>query len=124
MGMDRGARFDSKAGRQRIHRGIGQHVGRIEVELAAPDQPGLLALLDNGLEEAAKDLQAVAGADAGETRMVGKGFVEVVAEIPPHAQPVGDQAHQQPLGTHPFEKHDELEFEKDHWINARSSTEA
>ena len=39
--MDRSTRFDGEPGHKRIYRGIGQHMGRIEVELAAPDQPSL-----------------------------------------------------------------------------------
>src|SRR5260370_40678618 len=72
--------FDGKARRERIERGSRLDLGGVEVELAAPDQPSLLALRDNRLEEAAKRVQAIAGADARQTRMVGQRLVQVVAQ--------------------------------------------
>jgi hypothetical protein len=50
--------------------------------------------------------------------MVGQGFVEVEAEIPPHTEAVGDQTHQEPLRAHIVKEHHDLELEKDHWVNA------
>jgi hypothetical protein len=46
------------------------HLGGVKVQLTAPDKPGVLALLVDGVEEATEDLQSVAGADTGEARMV------------------------------------------------------
>ena len=60
VGVDRGARFDGKAGHQRLESGIGQRVRRIEVELATPDQSGPPALLEDRVEEMTKDLYPVA----------------------------------------------------------------
>lgn len=85
------AGIDGKPRRERIEGGIGLYLGRIEVELATPDQSRLLALLDNGLKESPKDRQAVAQADARERRMVGQRLVEVVPQIPAHAQPICGQ---------------------------------
>jgi hypothetical protein len=39
-----------------------------------------LSLLLNGVKETAKDLHAVAIADLGQTRMLGKRFVQIVVE--------------------------------------------
>ena len=50
--------------------------------------------------------------------MVGQGFVQIVAQIPPHAQPVGDQAHEVAFGANAFEEHHQLQLEEDHRINA------
>jgi hypothetical protein len=99
------AGFDSKPRGERIERSVGLHPGGVDVELAAPDQPGLLALLDNRLDELTKHLQAVAGANARQARMVGQRLVEVLAQVPAHTQPVGRQAHEEPFRAYPFEKH-------------------
>lgn len=42
--------LNAEAGHERIERSIGQDVRRVEIELFAPHQAGLLALLDDGLE--------------------------------------------------------------------------
>lgn len=43
------------------------------------------------------------------------------AQIPPHAKPVGDQAHEQPFRADILEEHHQLELEEGHWINVRAS---
>jgi hypothetical protein len=97
-------------------------VGRIKVQLASPNQSRLLALLYNRLEKAAKDVQAVAAADARQARVVGQRFVQIVANIPPHTEPVGDQAQEVAFGANTFEEHYQLQLEEDDWINAGAST--
>jgi len=72
--------FHGKARREGNERGIGLDLGRIEVEFFAPDEPSLLALRDNRLEELTEDLHPVAHADAGQTGMVGQGFIQVVPQ--------------------------------------------
>jgi hypothetical protein len=67
MGLDRCPRLsrrDSKARGEGAHGGVGLHLGGVDVELPSPDQPRLLALLDNRLKEAPKHRETVAGADA------------------------------------------------------------
>jgi hypothetical protein len=53
-------RLDREAWCDRLERGVGFDLGGVEVQLLAPDQAGLVALLDGRLDEAAKDGQAVA----------------------------------------------------------------
>jgi hypothetical protein len=117
VGMKGFPRFHGKASRERIHGGIGQHVGRVEVKLATPDEPRLLALRDDRLEEAAKDRQPVAGTDAGQAGMVGQGLIQVVPQIPADTQPVSGQSHEVAFGSDPVEKQHQLELEEDDWIN-------
>src|SRR5260221_7492800 len=112
--------FHGKACREGVERGIGLDLGRIEVEFFAPDEPSLLALLDNRLEEAPKHLQAVAGTDTRQTRMVGHRLIEIVAEVPAHTESVRRHAEELAFGADPFKEHDQLEFEEDDWIDARS----
>ena len=83
-------RFDKEAGTIRGIGGIGLDFGRVGVQLRAPDQAGLLALCEDGIEEPAKGLDAVALADLGERGMIGQWFVEVIADIPASTQTVGD----------------------------------
>jgi hypothetical protein len=52
-------RLDREAGRDRVEGGVGLHLGGVEVQFLAPDQAGLAALLDDRLEEAPEDGQAV-----------------------------------------------------------------
>jgi hypothetical protein len=51
-------------------------IGGIEVQLVAPNQASLKAHLYNPLEESPEDSEAVALADAGEARMIGRGLAE------------------------------------------------
>jgi hypothetical protein len=66
MCLDRLSCLDSKARGKRIERSIGQHLGGVNVQLAAPHESGLLALLDNGVKEAPKSRHTIACADASE----------------------------------------------------------
>jgi hypothetical protein len=67
--------LDREARGKRAERGIRLHLGRIEVEFAAPHQPRLPALFQDRIEEAAKDLHPVARADARQARMVRQRFI-------------------------------------------------
>ena len=67
---------------ERIEVGVGLDLGAIEVELAAPDQPGLLTQIDDLLEEALEDFNAESLPDAGQAGVVGQRLVQGVAEIP------------------------------------------
>jgi hypothetical protein len=77
--------------------------------------------LDDGLEESSKDVQAIALADFAEGRMIGKRFIQIIADIPPHAQSICHLAHEQALRPYIFKEHHQLQFEEYHRINRRSS---
>ena len=106
-------RLDGEAGAERIQGGVGLDLGRVKVQLLAPDQPGRDALLDDRLEEAAEDVQPIALPDAAQTGVVGQRLGQVVAEIPAQAQPVGDDPHELPLGAQPLEEQHQLQLEED-----------
>jgi hypothetical protein len=67
--------LQERARAHRIQRGVGLDLGSVEVELLAPYQPCLKTLLNDPLEEAPEDLQAVTLADLGEGGVVREGFV-------------------------------------------------
>ena len=58
--------LDGEARPQRGERGVGLDLGGVDVELAAPHQARVRALLGDGFEEAPEDVQPVPLADAGE----------------------------------------------------------
>ena len=62
-----------------------------------PDQSGLLAQLDHVREEPLEDREPQALPDTREAGVVRQRLVQVIAQVPAHAQPVGDHAHQVPL---------------------------
>jgi hypothetical protein len=114
--------LDGETRLERIEIGVGRDLGRVDVELLAPDQTCLHALRDDRLEEAAEDLQPVPLADAGQTGVVGKRLGQVVAEIPAQAEAVGNDAQQLPLRAQPLEKQDELQLEEDDRVDRGSSS--
>ena len=67
---------------QRVEVGVGLDLGRVDVELPAPDQARLLAQIDDLLEEALEDVDAKPLPDAGQAGVVGQVLVEGVAEVP------------------------------------------
>ena len=71
MCLHRLAGLHRKARRQRIQVGIGVDLRTINVEFFAPDQLLLLALLNDRLKAAAKDLHSIALPNTGQARMVG-----------------------------------------------------
>src|SRR5437899_251035 len=52
----------AKRGESRIQIGVRIHLGGIKIQLLAPDQLGFLTVFDDGLEEALKDVEAIARA--------------------------------------------------------------
>ncbi len=78
MGLDSLSRLHRKARDERIHVGVGIDLCAIKVQLATPDQLLRLSLLNDGIEEAAKDVDPIAFTDTGETRMIGQGFPQVI----------------------------------------------
>ena len=80
--------YDQLARHQRIKVGVGRHLGRVDVELATPDQAGCLTLLHDAFEKAPKHVEAIAVADARQAGVVRQGLVKVVAEVPAHAQAI------------------------------------
>jgi hypothetical protein len=80
-----------------------------------------LTLLDNGIEEPPKHLQAVPQADLAETGMIGQRLIQIVPEIPSDAQSIRDLTHEQAFGADIFKKHHELQLEKYDRINGWSS---
>jgi hypothetical protein len=62
--------------------GVSFDLRGIEVQLSAPDEAGLLAQVDDLLEEALEDVDAEALPDAGQAGVVGEGLVQGVPEIP------------------------------------------
>jgi hypothetical protein len=57
-------------------------------------------------------------------QLVGQGFAQIVADIPPYAEPVGDQTQEVAFGANAFKEHHQLELEEDDRINAGASTGA
>ena len=51
-----------------------------------------------------------------------KPLIEVVAEVPPQAKPIGSDPHQLSLRADILKKHDYLEFEEDNRIDRRPTT--
>jgi hypothetical protein len=70
--------FHRKAGLDRLDGGVRQDFGRIYVQFLAPDQAGLLALLNDGLKEAAEDLQPIARANAAQARVIGQWLAQII----------------------------------------------
>ena len=71
-----------------------------------------VTLLDNGFKEATKDLNSIARANLRQARMIGEWLIQIIAKIPPHAEPISRMPHQQAFGANVLEKHHELELEK------------
>jgi hypothetical protein len=92
--------------------GVGFDLGRIEVEFFPPDEAGLLTLLDDAVEAAAKDDNAVAITDLAQTGVVGQLFMQVIPQELAQAEAIGGNLHQLPLGPNAREKQRELELEK------------
>src|SRR5258708_2107050 len=122
MGLRGCSRLDRKARRERVQVGIGVDLGAINVEFFAPDQLLLLALLYNGVEEAAKDVDPIAFTNTCEAGMIGQGLSKVVPQVPPDAQTISRMPHQLPFRAYPFKEHHQLQFEEHHRINGGAAT--
>src|SRR5215472_8439206 len=77
---------------------------------------------DNFLSEASKDWPILERITEVASTGVRQGFVEVVAQIPSHAQPISDQAQKPPFRTNVFKQHDQLELKEHFGINGRTTT--
>jgi hypothetical protein len=71
-----------EAGNERVGIGISPDSGRVEIELAAPDETRLLAEIDHLFEEALEDIDPEPLPDAGQAGVIGQRLVEGVAEVP------------------------------------------
>src|SRR5437868_13055304 len=104
MCLDRLTRLDREARGERIEVRVRVDLRAINEEFLAPDQLVLLALLNDGVKEAPKDIDPVAFSDTGQAGMVRKRFVQIVAKIPAHAQPVCRMPHQLAFRANALEK--------------------
>jgi hypothetical protein len=110
-------RFVIEAGDQRRDADVGLNLRRIEVELPAPDQAGVLTEVDDLLEEALEEVDAQPLPDAGQAGVVRQLFAEGVAEIPAVGQVETGRFDELALGADALEEHDELELEEDHRVD-------
>jgi hypothetical protein len=117
-----GPRRYREAWLDRLHRGVGHHLGRVAVKLRTPDQARRLTPLHDLGEEAPEDLQAVALPDARQAGVIGQRLIQVVPAIPAGAQPVSDEPHQLALRANALKEHYQLEFEEDHGVDAGPSS--
>jgi len=115
-------RIDIKARLERVLSRIGCHLGTIEVQLFAPHQSCLLALLHNCLKELAKDVDPITFADTGQTRMVWQRLAQIIPNVPANAEPIRGMAHQQPFRANTLKKHHQLQFEEDDGVNRGTTT--
>ena len=104
---------------ERVEGGVGLDLGGVEEQLPAPDQAGLLAQVDDLLEEALEDVEPEPLPDAGQAGVVGQRLVEGVAEVPAVGQVEAGRLDQLALGADALEEHDELELEEDDRVDAR-----
>src|SRR5687768_8184681 len=102
---------------QRIEIGVGPHLGGIEEQLLAPDEPRLLAELDDLLEEALEDREAEPLPNAGQAGVVRERLIEPVTEVPAVGEMQTRGRDQLPLGAEALEEHDELQLEEDHRVD-------
>jgi hypothetical protein len=59
---------------------------------------------------------------SGTVGVVGQGFVQIVAEVPPNREPVGGHAHELPLRVQALEEEDKLQAEEDNRVHRRPAT--
>jgi hypothetical protein len=98
--------------------GVGAHLGGVEEELLAPNQPRLLAQFDDLREEALEDGEAEALANLREAGVVRQRLVEVVPEVPAVSQVQAGVLDELALRADALEEHDELELEEDDRVDA------
>jgi len=109
--------IDSEARLHGVEGGVGLDLGGVDVQLLAPHEARVDALLNDGIEEPAKDLEPVALPDACERRMVGQGLIESVSHIPADAEAISSQAHELSLRAQSLQVQNELELEEDHRVD-------
>ena len=110
--------FVVEAGDEGRDAGIGLDLRRVEVELPPPDEPRLLAQVDDLLEEALEDVDAEPLPDAGQAGVVGERLVQGVAEVPAVGQVEARRLDQLALGADALEEHDQLQLEEDDRVDA------
>lgn len=81
-----GLRFVIEAWDPRRYAGVGLHLGHIEVQLSPPDEPRILAEVDDVLEEALEEIDPEALADPGQAGVVWEELVESIAQVPAMGQ--------------------------------------
>ncbi len=101
---DVGLCLEVEARDERIDVGVGPDLGRVEEELAAPDQPDLLAQVDDLLKEALEDVDPESLPDAGQAGVVGQRLIEGVAQVSAVGEVEGGGLDQAALGTDPLER--------------------
>src|SRR5215203_1980731 len=114
--------LDGKSWQHLIAIGIRLHQRAIGVELLPPHQTSLATLLNDGLKEAPEAVDAVTLTNAGHTRMIGEGLVEVVPDIPAHTQPIRSNPLKLPFRAHALKEHDQLELEEHHRVDRGSAS--
>lgn len=115
--------LDREAWRQGGASGIGLDFRRVQVQFLAPDRACRAATLDDDVEEAAEDPQAVAFADLRQAGVVGQRLIQIIPQIPAQAEPVGGHCQQLTLGAQTLEEENALEFEDDDWVDAGASAD-
>src|SRR5258708_26787487 len=96
--------------------------GALNIQLSTPNQPCLLALLDNGIKEATEEFDSIAGPNTCQTRMVWQWLSQVISQVPADAEPVGCHLHQLPFRTNSLKKHHQLQLEEDHRVDRRTTS--
>ena len=108
-----------EAGDEGIDGGVGFHLGGVDEEFPAPDQPSLLAQLDYLLEEALEHLDAQALAGPRQAGVVRQILVQGVTQVPAVGEVQAGGLDQPALGAQALEEHAELQLEEDHRVDAR-----
>jgi hypothetical protein len=106
------------AAQYRLEVGVGFDLRGVDVQLPPPDQPGVLAQVDDLLEEPGEDLDAQPLPNAGQAGMIRKLLVQGVAQVPAVGEVEAGRLDQLPFGADALEEQDELELEEDHWVDA------
>jgi hypothetical protein len=110
---------DPQARPQGVKGGIRAHLGRVEEELLAPHQAGLVAQLDHVLEEPPEQGEPQPLADARQAGVVGQRLIEVIAQVPALGQVQTGRLDQLALRADAREEHHQLQFEEDDGVNRR-----
>ena len=104
-------------GLHRAKRGIGLHLGGVEVEFTSPNETGGDTTCDDLLEETLEDEQTIALTDTRQTGIMWQRLAKIVAKIPAQAEPIGHNLYELTLGAQIFEEHDQLQLEEDDWVD-------
>ena len=107
-----------EAWHKRRDAGVGLDLRGIDVELATPHQPRLLAQIDDLLEEALEDVDTEPLPDARQAGVIRQVLVEGIAQIPAVGQVQAGRLDELSFGADAFEEHDELQLEEDDRIDA------